>query len=283
MSEGPHEPAEPLPEAAEQRLSSSAFTSGLSVTEWALATQLGMRPVGQVLGTSVFQHGRQFLPQGWVGEEAVCELHARMSAWDRARGGALDRLSEEARRLQADAVVGVRVHRAEGEYGPGTCEYAVFGTAVRFGDREDHSWPILTDLSVDDYYRLRVAGYAGVGLLATTAVVFVSPSTSTRLNRMATFSTNQEMQDYTRGVIGGRDLARRRIRSQASSVQATDVVGLTVEHHVEHEEFEVGYYGSDVNRHGFMITVHMLGTAVRHIEQVPLYPPEGVNRLGVHR
>jgi Putative heavy-metal-binding len=96
---------------------------------------------------------------------------------------ALDRLREEAVQVGADAVVGVHLQRSDHDLGRGTIEYVVSGTAIRIPGSAGTSWPVLTDVSVQDYCRLRSAGRAPVGFLATTVVVFASPSRATRFRR----------------------------------------------------------------------------------------------------
>jgi uncharacterized protein YbjQ (UPF0145 family) len=89
----------------------------------------------------------------------VCELDVLTDAWNLARRRALDRLAEEALQVGADAVVGVHLHRSDHDLGAGTIEYVVSGTAIRYPTSTQSSWPTLTDVSVQDYWRLRSAGH----------------------------------------------------------------------------------------------------------------------------
>jgi Putative heavy-metal-binding len=61
----------------------------------------------------------------------VCELDTLTDAWNLARRRALDRLSEQALQVGADAVVGVHLDRSDHDLGRGTIEYVVTGTAIR--------------------------------------------------------------------------------------------------------------------------------------------------------
>ena len=105
----------------------------------------------------------------------VCELDMLTQAWRTARRRAVDRLCEEALQVNADAVVGVRLHRSDHDLGRGTIEYVVTGTAVRLPGSTGASWPVVTDLSVQDYWRLRSAGQEPVGFVAATSAMFASP------------------------------------------------------------------------------------------------------------
>jgi uncharacterized protein YbjQ (UPF0145 family) len=299
-----------IPVAADRRLrvlatGGKAFTSGLSVGDYAMLDRLGPRPLAQVLGASVHQVGWQFLPQPdqWGGE-LFCELDMVAHAWDQARRRALDRLTEEARAVGADAVVGVDLRRGEHDWAAGSVDYVVSGTAIRLPGSDGGGWPILSDLSVADYWKLHQAGYAPVGLVAATAVFFVSPSGRTQWNRYATTARNQELEDFTRGFYAARETALRYISSQADTHKATGIVGVRIDQSARHEDYKVlgygqqpgtmfagqrqpgGYLGSqqqgsDQERSGLAITLHAVGTAIREVEQVPQYPPETVISLGV--
>src|SRR5437763_6308876 len=165
------EPAQPEPAGLSSRAEAqlealatdgSVFTSGLSVDEFALLTQLGPQPLAQVMGASVVRTGWQYLPalppgtrrglgvgvspstrsgpvgpwspppgtggtwQGMYTEpspaqirnylwhaEVICELDVLSTAWNLARRRAIDRLAEEATTVDADAVVGVHLHRTK--------------------------------------------------------------------------------------------------------------------------------------------------------------------------
>ena len=212
---------------------SSLFTSGLSVNEFALLDRMGPQPPAQVMGASVVQTGYQYLPAlepgvmvntgstyssttmngPWQSRytepsfgqlrsyrwraTVVCELDVLTDAWNMARRRALDRLREEALQVGADAVVGVELHRGVQDFGKGTLEFAVRGTAIRLPGAPENAWPLLTDLSVQDYFKLHKAGYEPAGLLATTAVVFASAPRVVRLQRVRTKPRNQELDELS--------------------------------------------------------------------------------------
>jgi uncharacterized protein YbjQ (UPF0145 family) len=130
--------------AAERRLSElrehgGLFTSDLSVNGWALAHQLGLRPLSQVMGSSIYQMGYQGAwGQGeWGGmglaQTYMVELTTLSRALNEVRTRALGRLAEEAMHVGADAVVEVDTRAGESslETGSVSLEHTVFGTAVR--------------------------------------------------------------------------------------------------------------------------------------------------------
>jgi uncharacterized protein YbjQ (UPF0145 family) len=300
------------------------FTSGLSVNEFALLGRLGPQPLAQVMGASVVRTGWQYLPAlgpraaalpssmrspsraqasgGWspggayidptVGQvrdyqwhwTVVCELHTLGDAWNLARRRALDRLTEEALQVGADAVVGVHLHRSDHDLGSGTIEYVVTGTAVRLPGSDGASWPVLTDVSVQDYWRLRSGGHEPAGLLATTSVWFASAPRATRLRRKRQMTQNQELEEMSRAFNAARDTARARLLGQVRDAHGVGAVGVKFSHAVHEDKLAVasaltetrrgwqtGRLGipyritgrTDVERPGWVITVHAAGTAIR--------------------
>ncbi len=318
----------------------SLFTSGLSVNEFALLDRLGPQPLAQVMGASVVRTGWQYLPAlapgvvvntgSWYSPtamggswnqspytepspaqirsyrwraEVVCELDELTGAWTMARRRALDRLSEEALQVGADAVVGVKLHRGEHDLRGGAIEYVVTGTAIRLPDSAGAAWPIVTDLSVQDYWRLLGAGHEPVGFVSTTAVVFASPPRATRVLRARTTSQNQELEEISRAFNLARETVRARLRGQLSDARGTGAVGVELSHSVHREKLAlastlqsrsrrgwqtgrlgVPYFVSgrgDVERRGWTITMHAAGTAIRRREP-PSHPPvKTALRLGV--
>jgi Putative heavy-metal-binding len=235
-------------------------------------------------------------------ETVVCELDTITTAWTQARRQALDRLSEEAIQVGGDAVVGVHLKQGEHDWAGGTIDYVVYGTAVRFPDSTGSSRPILTDLSVQDYWRLHAAGHEPVGLVGATSVIFASPSRSIRLQRLRTTRDNQELEELSRGFQVGRETVRERLRGQVGDCRGSGAVGVTLSHAVHRETLSVessltssasrgwhlGRLGlpyrvsgrGDVDRTGWVITMHGAGTAIRSRPDVPQYPAEPVMRLG---
>ena len=217
--------------------------------------------------------------------EVVCELRVLTEAWNTARRRALARLREEALQVGADVVVGVHVRRSDHDLATGTIEYVVSGTAIRLPHSSGSPRPALTDLSVQDYWRLLKAGHEPVGLLATTAVVFASPPRATRLRRTRTIAQNQELAEVSSAFRLARETARRALSGQVADVHGTGAVGVEFSHSVHRDKlalasslqsesrrgWHLGRFGipyfvsghSDFKRRGWVITMHAAGTAVR--------------------
>lgn len=316
----------------------SLFTSGLSVNEFALLDRMGPRPLAQVMGASVVRTGWQYLPALDPGKvfisgaayyptptgralqnvytepslaqvrnyrwrtELVCALEVLTGAWNLARSRALERLREEALQVNADAVVGVRLRRGDRDVRAGTIECVVTGTAIRLPSSPGTPAPALTALSVQDYWRLRSAGHEPLALVATTAVVFASPSTSMRLRRARARARNQELEELSGAVQAARETVRRNLRDQVWEARGAGAVGVEFSHSVQREKFalesslqtsdhrgwQTGRFGvpyrvsghGDVERRGWVITMHAAGTAVRRRYDSSPPPVRSAIRIG---
>src|SRR5215469_13840300 len=80
------------------------FTSDLSVNEFLLVREVGFRPLGLVLGSSIYHVGLQI--GRWNKNQ---ELNVLSQAMYHARELAMSRMEAEADALGADGIVGVRL------------------------------------------------------------------------------------------------------------------------------------------------------------------------------
>jgi uncharacterized protein YbjQ (UPF0145 family) len=165
-----------IPAAAEERLrtlgaeAGQAFTSDLSVPEFALVRRAGLEPITQVLGSSVYHVGWQFMGGGWYGTSQ--ELTVLSDAYNDCRARALERLRREAELAGADAVVGLCVTAARYEWGSDLIEFQAIGTAVRAPDLRTPRGPALTNLSGQDCGLLLEAGHRPCGIVGATSVYY---------------------------------------------------------------------------------------------------------------
>lgn len=244
---------------------------------------------------------QQLLAYNWH-VEVVCELDELTGAWNTVRERALERLSQEAREAGADAVVGVQLSRCDHNLGMRTIECVVTGTAIRDPDREPAgAEPLLTDLSVQDYWQLRRTGYEPLGLAASTAVVFASPPLRRRLARARSLHRNQELTELGAGFQLARGRVRRVLGERVAALGAAAVVGVEMEHEVHRDKLELasslgspdqrgwhrGRFGipyhvsgrADAARDGWVITVHGAGTAIACRGRSPVAPEPQI-RIG---
>ena len=268
-----------IPLAAERRMRELAagptgFTSGLSVGDFALCREAGVRPVAHVMGSSVYQVGWQSYPwsSGWQTRGAAFELEGLSEAWNRARALALGRMAEEAALAGCHAVVDVTFDDRRHEFLGDEIEIVVNGTAVvADGAPPPEGKPVLTDLSMPDFVLLRRAGYDPVGVVAATSVIYVIPGAATQRLTTALFSfaqPNQELTDYTQGLYAAREQALMRANNEAWRSGATSVVGLSTARHVAVREVD-----QNGKRQDLIVTFHVIGTGiVQHGEHRRLEP-----------
>src|ERR1700678_1431881 len=88
------------------------FTSDLSVNEFLLVREAGFRPLGLVLGSSIYHVGIQ--ARRWGQNQ---ELDVLSQAMYHARELAMTRMEAEAKALGADGIVGVRLEIDFKEFG----------------------------------------------------------------------------------------------------------------------------------------------------------------------
>jgi uncharacterized protein YbjQ (UPF0145 family) len=267
-----------IPLAAQERLDAVKarggrfFTSDLSTNEFLLTRQAGFQPLTQVMGSSVYHVGWQQMPwaSSWsFPDGGSTELDVITNAWNEARGRALGRLAEEAKRAGADAVVGVRLARGGFEWMGDLVEFTSFGTAMRSTRYAIEDAPVLSNLSGQDFAKLYLNGYWPVGLVAATSVTYIVSSWSTqRAQRgFAARMQNQELTDYTQGLYDARTRAIMRLQRQAHEAGAHGVVGVEIEQH--HAEREVEQNGS---RTDLIVTLHVVGTAIVELATDELPP-----------
>jgi uncharacterized protein YbjQ (UPF0145 family) len=250
-----------LPLNAQRRLKELAadagalFTSDLSVNGFVLSRALKLEPVCQVMGSSIYKMGWQ--SQGW----STGQLDTQTAALNTSRALALGRLRQEAELAGADAVVGVTITRSAHDFVDDGIEFIAVGTAVRAPGAQRGAAPVLTDLTLADYTKLRYSGYEPVGVVAASTVYYIVASWSTRRAQGAWFGgwSNQELGDFTQGVYTARELALSNLQQQAQGLACDGVVGVSIDKHIRLHEV-----GSENNkREDLIVTFHVIGTAIR--------------------
>ncbi|HEU5004209.1 MAG TPA: heavy metal-binding domain-containing protein [Actinomycetota bacterium] len=256
-----------IPPKAQARLAElrqgnqTLFTSDLSVAEFALLARVGLRPVSQVMGSSVYHVGWQGMPGSYFGVgRGAYELTMLSDAWNQARGLALSRLQQEALHAGADAVVGVRITWGAHDFAPNSVEMVAVGTAVRTGSAEPSPSPVLTDLSGQEVYNLLSAGFRPVGVVGATTVFYVVPQWATQnlTSGWGSWSANAELPDFTQALYTAREVAFGHLGEQARRLGAHGVVGVSIRQDVHTREIDQN--GS--KRIDLIVQLHVLGTAI---------------------
>jgi uncharacterized protein YbjQ (UPF0145 family) len=256
-----------LPLRAQQRLAEMSggrlFTSDLSVSEFALVHSIGLRPLAQVMGSSIYHVGWQQSPGRWGGWQPggiSQELTTLSEAWNAARERAFGRLQQEAKALGAHAVVGVELTTGRHDWAAGAIEYMAVGTAVRIDGVAAVDQPTLTDLSAQDYWKLRQAGYEPLGVVGASSVYYIVSGWQQSRIQQGMFSSwaNQELRDFTQGVYDVRETTLGRVSAEARRHGASGMVGVSIVHSVEEREVDIG----GTRRTDLIVTMHVLGTSI---------------------
>jgi uncharacterized protein YbjQ (UPF0145 family) len=259
MSTPPQTPQ--LPQQALTRLhrpQGGFFTSDLSVDEYLLVKATGFRPLGLVVGSSIYHVGSQ------VGNfNQNQELAYLSQAMYNARFLAMSRMEAEADALGADGVVGVRITFKQYEWGPALAEFIAIGTAIKAESgsyRTAAGKPFTSDLNGQDFWKLVKAGHAPLGLVMGTCVYHVAHQGIRQA--LSQIGQNAEMVNYTQALYEAREIAMDRMQYEAIQVQAEGVVGMRVE--------ETQYYWG-----AHVIEYFAIGTAVRALaEGHPIPEPQ---------
>ena len=246
-----------IPAAAEERLrtlgaeAGQAFTSDLSVPEFGLVRRVGLEPITQVLGSSVYHIGWQFTG-GWYGGPQ--ELSTLSDAYNDCRKRALGRLRSEAELAGADAVVGLRVTASRYEWGSDLIEFQAIGTAVRAPDLRTRRGPALTNLSGQDCALLIEGGHRPCGVVGATSVYYGGVLGRSSMSARGWWG-NMELTGATQTWYAARHRVLATIAADAAGLGAEGIIG------TRWAQEERAYETNDqVN--GVAYTIHALATAI---------------------
>ncbi len=256
-----------LPTRAALRLQEEAgehhklFTSDLSTNEFLVAREVGLMPISQVMGSSIYHIGMIPDYKGKTGEIDVISTAHR-----EARQLALHRLKLEADIVDADVVIGVHLaerlvtkgaHGKGGDDGDEVIEFTVVGTAAKAPWlHRPHGDPVLTDLSGQDLWALARDGWAPCGMVFDFCRYHVW-----HVMKEGLWSAGGEVKSATQGVEAARDLVASRVTAQAFRTGAEMVVGSDIK--VDVREVPCGWEGCKLN--DLDIDVTWYGTGVKRM------------------
>jgi uncharacterized protein YbjQ (UPF0145 family) len=258
-----------LPDLAERRLqelvAAGMTSSFLDVRGFAMGAAEGIDAVGQVVGASSCRLAvgvvrRTRGPAGRVplGQPVWREHDGPIQSWTTARRRAMQRLVDQAKLLEADAVLRIEPRFAVRDVEPRVVEVVMTGTAVRTGERKpaEAVVPVLGTVSVQEYCLLRRVGVELAGIVGSCSSVEVAAGAATRsaLAGRWTGVGNVELSDLSKGVYEARRLAVQRLAAEARSLGASGVIGVDLARWLADPDSTHSHNG---------ITVHLLGTAMR--------------------
>ena len=288
--------------AARQNTPEHLWTSDLSVPELLLTENAGFEPLGQVMGSSVYHVGIQWSNGAWRNNAwstgTSYEFDVLTKAFANARHLALSRLYEEASLLGATAVVGVRLKRESVGWGSDLLEFSAIGTAIRekdlpastckpgaplpgafaasAGPSKAHAAApglCLSELSGQDFWRLRASGFRPVGIAVGNCTYYTIPSWGTRNATTGGWFgggswQNIELPDYTQATYTARELAMGRMEAEASRFGASGIVSVDLDVVAEPREVEV----NKQTRLDMLFHFTAIGTAIAPCHELPPRP-----------
>jgi uncharacterized protein YbjQ (UPF0145 family) len=202
---------------------SGSFTSDLSVQEFAAIRSVGFSPVGQVLGSAVYNVGWSYTgcgfystysPGGFYGNwspSPVVPVPSIQQLLSQARHRAVQRMRQECTGLGGDGVVGVRL-TVQPFFGNGL-EFMAIGTAVRADGRKRPKRPFTSDLTGQDFAKLVRSGWVPVALVQGVGSMIRHNDWSQMAQRRSWY--NQEIAGSTALVQAARDAARDSLAKDA--------------------------------------------------------------------
>jgi uncharacterized protein YbjQ (UPF0145 family) len=261
-----------LPAQAQRRLSEEVaaghplFSSDLSINEFSLSREAGYSALSQVMGSSIYQVGWQYV-RSYTYNTSASEITALSNAHQHASQLALGRLAQEAAILKAHGVIGVRFTRRNYEWGNSLLEYTAIGTAVRLGNAPLPPRPFLSDLSGQEFWTLLQAGYYPAGIVTGYCSYYVSLGsalTSQLRGWWGGGGYNQEIGPFTQALYTARDIAMYRLTTLARSLNAAGVVGMHIDNsrQVFEYERERGEFAPKDYYMDFSLQFSAIGTAI---------------------
>jgi uncharacterized protein YbjQ (UPF0145 family) len=244
----------------------SVFSSDLAVSEWSALARLGVTPITQVMGSSIYHVGWQ--PTYY---NVPTEVRVLSDAYNESRRLALGRLLEEAQACRADAVVAVEITTGAHDWAPGSVEFIAVGTAVRLPEamRDPSRQTALSDLTGQEFALLCEAGVRPVGIAAHTSVHYVPASGQTQMAQSGFGGglagggggswANQELVDFSQGVYEAREKAMGFVSAQVHELGGDGVIGVEIGEHSRTHAVRRGMYESK----DLEVTFHVMGTVVR--------------------
>ena len=231
--------AQGVPEDAMRRLAQlrpgkgSIFTSDLTVNEFLLVRVAGFRPLGLVLGSSIYHVGLQL--GRWSKNQEMTVLSQAMY---HARELAMSRMEAEASALGADGIVGVRLDVEFKEFGNDIAEFIAVGTAVKADGadpgqhghwRNNKNKPFTSDLSGQDFWTLIRAGYAPLDMVMGSCVYHVAHQRFGQV--VGNAGRNVEIEQFTQALYDARELAMTRMQAEAEALDAEGIVAVQLRQH----------------------------------------------------
>jgi uncharacterized protein YbjQ (UPF0145 family) len=254
-----------------ERGESGAFTSDLTVEEFAAIRSVGFSPVGQVLGSAVYNVGWAYSGCGYYGYYGygvapVVPVPATQQLLNQARHRAVNRMRQECAALGGDGVVAVRL-MVERFHGIGL-EFFAIGTAVRADGPSRPKQPFTSDLSGQDFAKLLRAGWVPVALVQGVGAV-VRHKDRMQLAWGSSWY-NQELIGQTKLVQAARVAARDSLTTDARHAGGHTVVLRDTVLQVFEQRCASGSEGEDQYANAFLWGTAIVPFEPANVPETPL-------------
>jgi uncharacterized protein YbjQ (UPF0145 family) len=199
------------------------FTSAGDAQELYCHMDAGYQPIQHVFGNIAYSMGIGGGLMGSLKTLARGEIREYSDVFNTTRHQALNRLIRQSVDDKANAVLGIRTTI---QPWMGTHEMLMTGTAARHNALPigANSNPVTSDLTGEELWALTCLGYAPVKLLRSTSIY----SLGALGGFMAAFKSfsKGEISDLTTLIHDAREIAISRLKKEADSLGAEDVVGV---------------------------------------------------------
>ncbi len=240
-----------LPLAAQQRLErqrqpGGVWTGDLTVDELAALHSVGLDPIAQVVGSSIYHvgwYGANSQMGGWQSGEMAPMTQALTDA----RQLAVSRLNKEAIALQAHGVVGLRLVLNSYEWGQGLIEFSAAGTAVRFRNADSVDRPFLAEMDSQEVAKCLGSGWVPCGFAMGVCVYYLATNWSSQMQQSLWNLQNQEMPQFTDAIYRVRHAGMSRLVAEARAQGGNMVAGTKFELRVRPIKISRG--GSETEDH----------------------------------
>jgi uncharacterized protein YbjQ (UPF0145 family) len=230
------------------------FTSDLAPDELALLRRNGYKARGLVTGSAMYHVGQLYVSAG-----GDCEIDNLSDAYNNATALAVGRMQKELELINAHGVLGVRINIARHEWAEKTIEVQIIGTAIETPPGETPARPWLSDLSGQEWFALKRAGYEPVGLVWGHCAWWLYTSYTDDL--LETSWSNVEMTHWSEGLTRARNIAMHKVQASAKAVGGNGVVGVNIERRVDRIRHVNGGAASERMHHNLLLSI--VGTAVK--------------------
>lgn len=231
------------------------FSSAGSAQELFCTIDAGYRPISHVFGNVAYSMGVGGGLMGSLKTMMRGEVEEYSDIFNRTRHLALERISSQATRCGANAVVGINTRVM---FWHGAHEMVMTGTAAHnpgLGSRATDV-PVTSDLTAEELWAMTKAGMAPVKLLISASIY--SLGVASGFKAMMKSFRKGEVSDLTSLVHAARESAISRIKREADALGSSDVVGLKT-------------YIAEIG--GGLVEFLAVGTAVRALDGLSVATP----------